>query len=164
MKQATLCFLLKEGYGNKEILLAMKKKGFGVGKWNGIGGKFDPEKGDKNLVDTAIRETEEEIGAKIKNPEKVAILSFYYPYISNEEWDQDVHVFLATDWEGKLIESEEMLPKWFKIEELPFGEMWDDDKFWLPLILEGKKFKARFLFKEEEKVLEKDFNFLQGID
>ncbi|MEK7504190.1 MAG: hypothetical protein AAB550_01680 [Patescibacteria group bacterium] len=39
MKQATLCFLVKDN----QILLAMKKRGFGVGKWNGVGGKVNEE-------------------------------------------------------------------------------------------------------------------------
>lgn len=157
MKQATLCFLMKDN----EILLAMKKKGFGVGKWNGVGGKLDTEKGDKDIIDTVMRETEEEIGVKIKNPEKIAVLSFYFPYILNKNWDQDVHVFLARNWEGEPIESIEMLPKWFKIGEIPFEQMWDDDKFWLPHILEGKKFNAKFIFEKGEKVLEKEFEFLE---
>ena len=40
MIEATLCFLLRKD----EILLAKKKYGFGVGKWNGVGGKV--EKGE----------------------------------------------------------------------------------------------------------------------
>ena len=55
LRQASLCLLLREG----EILLARKKRGFGVGKWNGAGGK--PEPGEP-IERTAIRETEEELG------------------------------------------------------------------------------------------------------
>lgn len=154
MKEATLCLLIKEKQNPKEILLAMKKRGFGIGKWNGVGGKIDPEKGDKNIVDTAIRETEEEIGVKIKDFEKVALLRFDFPY--NKEWSQDVHVFIAKDWEGEPTESEEMLPKWFKVDEIPFGEMWDDDPHWLPRVLKGEKIEADFVFKKGEKIIKKD--------
>ena len=52
MKQATLCPLIKDD----QILLAMKKRGFGVGKWNGVGGKV--EKGEE-IIDAAIREIKE---------------------------------------------------------------------------------------------------------
>ena len=38
MKISTLCFLVKDN----QILLAMKKRGFGEGKWNGVGGKVNP--------------------------------------------------------------------------------------------------------------------------
>ena len=160
MKQATLCLLVKGNQNKKELLLAMKKRGFGVGKWNGIGGKLDLEKGDENVIEAAIRETEEEIGVRVKDLEKVAVLSFYFPY--NQKWDQDVHVFLAKNWEGEPIESEEMLPKWFKIEEIPFEEMWDDDRFWLPQVLEGKKLKAKFVFKEGEKISGKNVKIVKN--
>lgn len=46
MRQATLCFLIREVNGENELLLAMKKKGFGQGKWNGVGGKLDFNKGN----------------------------------------------------------------------------------------------------------------------
>ena len=53
MRQAKLCLLIKDG----KILLAMKKRGFGVGKWNGCGGKL---KDNERLEDAAIRELQEE--------------------------------------------------------------------------------------------------------
>jgi len=149
MKQATLCFLIK---GNKEILLAFKKKGFGAGKWNGVGGKLDFNKRDKNIFDTAIREMKEEIGVKIKDMERVAILNFHYSYLTNSEKEWPVHVFLVKDWEGEPKESEEMKPKWFKIKKIPFNKMWPDDKFWLPKILKGEKLKAKFNFKPGELI------------
>ncbi len=145
MKQVTLCLLIKDN----EILLAMKKRGFGVGRWNGTGGKFDAEK-DKHILDTAVRETEEEIGVKIINPEKVGLMHFYFPH--KPEWNQDVHLFLAKEWEGEPTESEEMAPKWFASNEIPYDKMWDDDKFWLPHILEGKKLEAEFTFAEGDKI------------
>ncbi len=154
MKDATLCLLLKEEQDGKKILLAIKKRGFGIGKWNGVGGKIDHDKGDKNIIDTAIRETKEEIGVKIKNPEKVAILNFYFPY--KKEWDQNVHVFFVKNWEGEPIESEEMRPKWFNVDKIPYREMWDDDKFWLKDVLDGKKLKADFVFKKGEIIESKN--------
>jgi len=151
MMRATLGFLIRENQGNKELLLAMKKKGFGQGKWNGIGGKLDFNKGDKDIFDTAIREMKEEIGVEIKRPEQMAVLNFSYPYLLNsDEREWQVHVFFAKEWEGEPKESEEMRPKWFKIKEIPFAEMWPDDKFWFPKILAGKKLRADFIFKKGE--------------
>ena len=171
-RQATLCLLIRENpvpkrrsslnkierQPDKEILLAMKKRGFGTGKWNGVGGKIDPKKGDKNIVDTAIRETKEEIGVRVKELDKVAVLNFRFPY--KKEWDQDVHVFLVKDWEGEPIESEEMFPKWFKASEIPFDETWDDDKYWLPQVLKGKRLKADFVFKKGEITDEHNIRFI----
>lgn len=144
MNQTTLCLLIK----GDNILLGMKKRRFGAGKWNGFGGKIDKEKGDKNIMDSLFRELKEEAGVSIKNPEQVGLMRFRFPYKS--EWDQDVYLFLVKDWDGEPSESEEMLPKWFKFSEIPYKSMWDDDKHWLPLILANKKIEADFIFKEGE--------------
>ena len=162
MKEATICLLVKGNQKDKEILLAIKKRGFGVGKWNGVGGKIDFEKGDKNVIDAAIRETEEEIGVRVKELEKVAILNFTFPY--NRAWDQTVHVFLAQNWEKEPVESEEMAPRWFKIHEIPYDKMWDDDKVWLPNILEGKKLKADFIFKEGEVLSSQNVKIIEKLE
>ena len=131
-------FLIRENSGEKELLLAMKKKGFGQGKWNEVGGKFD-SKNDKNIIEAAKRELREEAGVTTKEIEKMAILNFSYPYLSDsEEKEWQVHVFFAKKWEGEPKESEEMKPKWFKINEIPFNQMWPDDKSWLPRVLNGE--------------------------
>ena len=137
----------------------MKKRGFGAGKWNGPGGKLDYSKGDKNILDTAIRETEEGIGIRPKDMQEMGVLSFYFPH--NKEWDQDVYVYMVKDWEGKLKESEEMCPKWFDLKDLPLEKMWDDDKYWLRDVLKGKKIKkASFVFKENDRVKEHNIEFI----
>jgi ADP-ribose pyrophosphatase YjhB (NUDIX family) len=143
-RKTTLCLLIR----GDEILLGMKKRRFGVGKWNGFGGKIDEEKGDKNILDALSREVKEEADVEIKNPEQVGLMRFKFPY--KPEWDQDVHLYLVKEWTGEPKESEEMLPKWFKFSEIPYDKMWDDDKFWLPLVLENKKIEADFSFKEGE--------------
>jgi len=145
LRQATLCFLIK----NDEILLAMKKRGFGQGKWNGVGGKQNDE---EEIGLTAVRETREEIGVTPKNLEKVALLNFYFPHNSN--WNQQVVVYLAKDWDGEPTESDEMAPKWYKKSQLPFDSMWQDDIHWLPLILSGQKIEADFMFGEKDSMLE----------
>jgi len=162
MQQTTLCFLIKESQGDKELLLAMKKRGFGQGKWNGAGGKLDFNKGDGNIFDAAIREMKEETGIEIKDVEKAAILSFYFPY--QKEWNQDVHVFISRNWQGEPKESGEMKPKWFKVNEIPFNEMWPDDKFWLPEVLAGKKLRADFIFKRGEIISSHNIKVVNRFD
>lgn len=147
LRQATLVFLKKDN----ELLLAMKKRGFGVGKWNGSGGKrIDGE----SIKEAAIREINEEIGVIINNPQHVATLNFFFS--EKQDWNQQVIVYLVKDWKGKPVESEEMKPQWFRTSELPYENMWEDDKFWLPLVLKGKHVQADFLFDENQKMIEKD--------
>jgi ADP-ribose pyrophosphatase YjhB (NUDIX family) len=146
MRQATLLFLIRDN----QILLAMKKRGFGQGRWNGAGGK---PKENENILDTAIRETKEEINVIPKNIFQVATLDFYFK--NKTEWDQQVLVFTTNDWEGEPSESEEMKPQWFEIDKIPFESMWPDDPFWLPQVLSGKKIQAEFTFGDNDIVLDK---------
>ena len=144
MKQATLCLLLKDN----QILLAMKKRGFGAGRWNGAGGKV---KEGEEIIDAAIRETKEEVGVEIKDPEKFGLLNF--KFVNNPEWDLEVTLFIVKEWQGKPTESEEMSPQWFDIDKIPYSQMWPDDLYWLPIVLDGKKFEASFSFGENDKIL-----------
>ena len=155
MKQTTLCLLIKDG----KVLLAMKKRGFGVGRWNGAGGKFDFEK-DKDILAAAIRETKEEIGVEIKNPEKVGL--FHFRFADKSEWDQDVTLFIVKEWLGQPAESEEMMPKWFSFNEIPYEVMWPDDIYWMPSVLGGKKIEANFVFGEGDKILDHNIKILEG--
>ncbi|CAN5124568.1 hypothetical protein BH11PAT4_BH11PAT4_0670 [soil metagenome] len=123
MKHTTLCFLVTE----KEILLAIKKRGHGEGKWNGVGGKLDP---NETPVDAAKREAQEEIGVMPLELEKVGEIVSLFPEIPIEKrFDQIIHVFLCRSWEGEPTESEEMLPQWYPQDTLPLQSMWPDDSF-----------------------------------
>lgn len=146
LRQATLCFLIKD----KKVLLAMKKRGFGKGRYNGVGGK--PEEGE-SILKCASRETYEEIGVRPKDLQKVAVLDFYFPHVPiKDDWNQRVVVYLCSDWEGRPKESEEMQPKWFLQNKLPFKDMWKDDPLWLPHVLAGHRVKAEFAFGEAQDV------------
>ena len=58
----------------------MKKRGLGASKWNGLGGKIDFKNGDKNIINTAIRETEGEI---VKKSNIKFFKKYNYEYIRN---------------------------------------------------------------------------------
>jgi ADP-ribose pyrophosphatase YjhB (NUDIX family) len=146
MRQTTLCFLLKDD----RVLLGMKKRGFGVGKWNGMGGKLIE---GETAVQNVIRELNEEIGVELtaRDLKEVAVLEFNFD--GKPDWDQVCHVFTVSRWFGAPSESEEMRPQWHAMSALPFNEMWVDDPRWLPLVLAGKKIKGEFLFDETGKAI-----------
>ena len=128
----------------KEILLPMKKRGFGQGKYNGYGGKVNP---GERIEDASIRELNEESGitASRESMKKVAELTFIFPEVPKEKgWDQLMHVYFITNWSGEPAESEEMSPHWFSLDSIPYDRMWPDDKHWLPLVLDGKFVTAMF--------------------
>lgn len=152
LRNATLVFLIKKSNNEiREICLAMKKRGFGIGKWNGVGGK---EQGNETPEETAIRETKEEINVDIEEMKKVGNIKFYFP--NKPEFSQHVHVYFAEKWIGEPTESEEMDPKWFNIEDIPFENMWVDDPFWVPLVIKGKQIKGEFVFGDNNELLKKE--------
>ena len=147
MKNTTLVFLYKPD--EEMLLLAMKKRGFGQRRWNGVGGKLNE---GESIREAAVRETEEEISVKIRADDltQVAILDFFFE--QKAEWNQQVHVFFVTKWEGEPVESEEMKPQWFANAGIPFTEMWSDDVIWLPEVLKGSGVRASFTFGENDMV------------
>jgi len=147
VQPASLLFLLKDG----QILLAMKKRGFGAGRYNGVGGK--PEAGE-TIEQTAVRECQEEIGVTPRGLQHVASLTFNITY-SDQHEVLKAEAFTAREWEGEPIETEEMAPQWFSLAEIPYEQMWADDKYWLPEVLNGNFVTAEFTFDEDDNVLDK---------
>jgi mutator protein MutT len=159
LRPVTLLFLIKRQNGLvSELCLAMKKRGFGMGKWNGVGGKIEP---GETIEEATKREVHEEIGVEPNNLIKVAELSFYFPH--NPAWDLLAHVYFSEEWEGAILESEEMRPEWFAVEKIPFDTMWSDDSFWLPEVLAGKKLTGTFSFDEAGSVTSKQITFVQTL-
>lgn len=150
----TLLFLVKDD----QVLLAMKKRGFGAGRFNGVGGKIE---GNESIEQALVRESQEEIGITPKNFEKMANITFD-EFFKGEPAIMNVHVFTTEEWTGEPTESEEMSPQWFNIDNLPFDKMWSDDIHWLPQVLDGKKLKAQFKLDENDKIISHNVNIVQN--
>lgn len=127
----------------RAVLLAMKKRGFGVGKWNGVGGKVE---GGETIEEAAVRETREEIGVEVAIGELTKYAELTFAFRQNAAWNCVVHVYMATSWIGTPAESEEMRPAWHSEDGLPFDEMWEDDRHWLPRALAGEFVCTAFTF------------------
>lgn len=139
MRKVTLCFLID----GDNICIAMKKRGFGVGKWNGVGGKV---REGETLEEAAIRELEEEIGIKTESAHLNEVGNIKFHFVEKPDWNQHMYIFFVENWSGEPTESEEMSPKWHNKYELPYDDMWVDDIHWLPKVLEGKKIEGEFHF------------------
>jgi 8-oxo-dGTP diphosphatase/2-hydroxy-dATP diphosphatase len=147
MKKLLTLVFITEG---DHVLLGLKKRGFGSGRFNGFGGKVE----DSESIEVAAkREVLEECGITVLRLEKKAVHEFLFQGGGDM---LEVHTFLATSWQGEPQETEEMRPEWFAQDALPYDEMWPDDRYWLPLFLDGKYLRTRFLFGEGDAVLEKE--------
>ncbi len=140
MQQTTLLYLLKPK--ENQILLAMKKRRFGEGKWNGVGGKLME---GETIKQALVRETFEEIGVKINENDLMQVATLEFTFENKDEWNQEVNVFMIEKWKGEPSESEEMKPEWFNIDKLPYEQMWVSDMDWLPQVLNGKKITGHYL-------------------
>ncbi len=90
-----------------------------------------------------IREAKEELGLKIKEFELSAVL-----YFKDKQNFMVCPVYIIRNFEGQPRESEEAVPVWFHIKDIPYSHMWPDDIYWLPKVLEGKKVYGEFVFNE----------------
>lgn len=123
-----------------KLLLGMKKRGFGEGRWNGFGGKLND---GESILDAAVREMKEEVGITPLDLEERGVINFEF---ENDPKILEVHIFSVTKFTGETTETEEMRPQWFETDKIPYEQMWSDDVHWLPLFLQVKKFKGTFLF------------------
>jgi ADP-ribose pyrophosphatase YjhB (NUDIX family) len=140
------CFLVR----GDDILLAMKKRGFGIGKWNGAGGKLQ---NGESIEKSAVREIFEELRVTVfeRNLEKVAVLNFEF----KNGLRVQAHYYIVRKWMGEPTETDEMAPRWFKQTEIPFDQMWCDDHYWLPRILAGEKLEGKFAFSADTTQVER---------
>ena len=128
---------------NGRVLLIRKQRGLGAGKITGPGGRLEP---DETPKECAIRETNEELIINPLNVRSAGELFFHaedMPRIHG-------YIFVATDYEGTPSETDEAIPIWFNLSTIPFEEMWEDDRYWLPEVLNGQSVRGYFTFVNEQ--------------
>lgn len=155
-KLYTLVFLRTDN----QILLGLKKRGFGVNKWNGFGGKVEP---NELIIDAAARELKEEccVDVKTSDLKNIGHLEFTF---EGEPTMMDVRVYSTSNFVGIPTETEEMSPKWYTYESIPYDEMWPDDRLWFPYMLKGKFFYGRFHYQGYDKILNDKIEELESME
>jgi 8-oxo-dGTP diphosphatase len=131
----TLVFVFRDD----EILLINKKTGLGKGKVNGPGGKIDP---GETPEEGAIRECREELNIGVSNLEYCGEHRFQFV----DGYSIHVWVYRTRDFEGVATESREAEPLWTCLDQIPYERMWEDDKYWLPMLIRGERFQTRWIF------------------
>ena len=132
---ATLVFVIRDA----RILLIRKKRGLGAGKINGPGGRREP---GETFDDCAVREVREELGVTPLDVVKRGEQRFQFV----DGYSTFVYVYRASGLDGLPVETDEAAPLWVGLDEIPFDEMWEDDRYWLPLVVAGRSFSGRWIF------------------
>lgn len=138
-QRATLLFILRE----EKLLLIHKLRGFGAGKVNGPGGKIEP---GETALEAALRETFEELEIMPLRPEERGKLHFQF----RDGHSLHCTVFIAFDFRGEPRTTEEAIPFWTRVNDIPYHQMWADDRYWLPLLINGAHFDGYFEFAGDE--------------
>ena len=131
-----------------KVLLILKKTGLGKGKVNAPGGRLEA---GENFLEAAIRECKEEVSLTPLRPEKRMELHFQF----TSGYALYGEAFFTDSWEGEPASSEEADPFWCDVDKLPWENMWEDDRHWLPLALAGKKLRGFYVFDDDKMLSEK---------
>ncbi|GIG69343.1 8-oxo-dGTP diphosphatase [Phytomonospora endophytica] len=151
-----LCYLTRTSDTGPEVLLGLKKTGFGAGKIVGLGGHVEP---GESPAQATVREVEEESGIRVDPTclRELGVVTFRFP--TRPAWDAVVSVFGADRFSGRAVESDEIIPEWFPFDDLPLTKMWDDARLWLPRVLAGEYVTAEISFAADcETVAEARFS------
>ncbi|HNN93527.1 MAG TPA: NUDIX hydrolase, partial [Pseudomonadota bacterium] len=60
--------------------------------------------------------------------------------------------FTASDYEGTPTETAEAIPLFFPLDAIPYDQMWDDNRYWLPHVLLGQRIRGYSTFCKQKLV------------
>ena len=146
----TLCFLLRAAGSRTEVLLGLKRTGFGIGKIVGIGGHVEAGESDAEAV---VREVREEAGVVVRQEDlaDAGVVEFLFP--TRPDWNMYCRLFTTRRWEGEPAESPEITPEWFDTGGLPLQLMWQDAEHWLPAALAGEVLDVVVVLNEDNETV-----------
>ena len=141
LKLATLCYVQRPG---QTLMLHRVKRqnDYHQGKWNGLGGKFEPGESPEECV---VREVYEESGLVCRDPVLRGQITF--PKFDAEA-DWYIWIFVAPRWTGSLIDSPEGVLAWIDNDKLPALNLWPGDRMFIPWIFEERFFSAKFRYED----------------
>lgn len=133
---STLCYIERKENGKGQTLMLYRNKkenDLNEGKWIGVGGKLE----EGETVDECVcREVYEETGLKLTSYELRGVIKF----LSNEWEAEDMYLYYADGFEGKLTENcNEGELHWIDTDKVLDLPTWEGDYVFLKPLFEGKK-------------------------
>lgn len=149
-----LCFLLRDGDGigsdgkGRSVLLGLKRTGFGTGRVVALGGKID---GQESAVDAAVREVAEESGIQLAADglHDAGRISWSFP--EQPGWNMVAFLFTADAGPEDPVTSDEIEPRWYSVEDVPWAAMWKDAPYWIPTLLDGRRVNAHIVMEQDNE-------------
>jgi 8-oxo-dGTP diphosphatase len=135
--EATICHIIR----GRKLLLKKATRGISVGKWNAPGGKLEP---GETPLQCAKREVLEETGLRVSKPLYHGSITFMMD--GGKNLHTRAYVFSSRDAKGTARSSAEGDVRWYQLGRLPEAQMWEDDQYWVPLVLRGIRFDATFAY------------------
>ncbi len=145
MKLATLCYVKKDGH-TLMVHRVKKENDVHEGKWNGLGGKFEPGETPEAC---ARREILEESGLHAQRLVLKGFISFP-KFAHHEDWY--AFVFVVPEFDGELIDSPEGNLAWIPDNALLDLNLWEGDRVFMPWLEQPEFFSAKFVYKDGEFV------------
>lgn len=133
-RPVVLCFLFRETAAGSEVLLGLKKTGFGSGRIVTLGGGVEP---GETEAQAAVREVAEESGVVVGVAQLTRLGRIRWRFPSQPAADMDAAIFTAAEWTGTPQPTPEVDPAWYAVDDLPWDGMWDDARHWLGSVIAG---------------------------
>lgn len=146
----TLCFPLRTCNGQEQVLLGLKKTGFGTGKVVGIGGHVEP---GESVVQAICREVDEESGLGVAAMDLIPAGTVEFVFPARPDFDMFTTIFLCRKFSGVAVESDEIVPQWYPVDQLPQERMWADAIHWLPAFLAGQRGHWRVVLNNDNETV-----------
>ena len=139
LKLATLVYV-RDG---ERTLMLHKAKGYQKGKWNGLGGKFDPGESPEVCM---RREVFEESGLSVEAAQLKGFITF--PAFDGQD-DWYAFVYLVTEFSGELKASDEGELEWIANNKLLDLNIYDGDRVFIPWLEGDRFFSAIFRYDSD---------------
>ncbi len=139
LRLATLCYVRRDGR-TLMLLRNRKKDDYHEGKYNGLGGKFEPGESPEQCM---RRELLEESGLQAVESRLNGMITFP-TFDGTNDWY--VFIYTITDTEGDLIDSDEGELHWIDDDRLLGLNLWEGDRIFIPWLSRPGVFSARFVY------------------